>query len=264
MNFYPFHIGDYISHTSHLSDEEDLAYRRMIDLYYLNEKPFPDDFCWIARRVKADSLIVENLLNEFFEFGEDALWHNPRADKEIAKYQFLSESGKKGAEKRWANREEKPSQCTPNSPPNATPIATKTKTNTITNKKHIQPEGFDLFWDAYDKKVGKPNSLKAWSKIVFKDDLLQKIVEKARADKKAKPDNKFRKDPERWLKGQHWLDEVVIEQAPKDKYLPLGTEKQIEEAYRVECGGDPTQARFNSYFDMKKFILEQRDKRSRA
>ena len=125
------------------------------------------------------------------------------------------------------------------------------------------PVGFDLFWDAYDKKVGKPNSLKAWLKITFKDDLLQKIVEKAKADKKAKPDNKFRKDPERWLKGQHWLDEVVIEQASEEKLLPLGTDAQIEQAYRIECGGDPSRARFNSYQEMRKFVQEFRDKRIR-
>ena len=123
------------------------------------------------------------------------------------------------------------------------------------------PVGFDLFWDAYDKKVGKPNSLKAWLKITFKDDLLQKIVEKASLDKKAKPDNKFRKDPERWLKGQHWLDEIVIEQDPEEKLMPLGTDAQIEAAYRIECGGDPSRARFNSYQEMRKFVQEFRDKR---
>jgi hypothetical protein len=45
--------------------------------------------------------------------------------------------------------------------------------------------------------------------------------------------------------------------------MPLGTEQQIEEAYRVECGGDPRLARFNSYFEMKKFIQEARDKKKR-
>ena len=146
MNFYPFHIGDYISHTSHLSDEEDLAYRRMIDLYYLNEAPFEPELHLIARKIKSNPDVVDVILNEFFVF-EDGKWHNKRADLEIAKYQFVKESGKKGAEKRWANREEKLSQCLPNSPPNATPIATKTNTitNTITNINTIQaPEGVSV------------------------------------------------------------------------------------------------------------------------
>lgn len=139
MNFYPFHIGDYISHTSHLTDEEDLAYRRMIDLYYMTEAPFPNDASWIARRVRTNASIVTTLLNEFFELESDDLWHSSRADKEIAKYLFLSESGKKGAEKRWGNRDAKPINSHPNSHPIATPIATKTITK---NQDHINtPDG---------------------------------------------------------------------------------------------------------------------------
>jgi uncharacterized protein YdaU (DUF1376 family) len=125
MNFYPFHIGDYLSHTSHLSDAEDLAYRRMIDLYYQTEKPF-SDIALVARKVKSSPETVKVILEEFFEFWvEDSTWRNKRADIEIAKYQYLSESGKKGAAKRWGKDKPMDTQCEPNSPPIATPIATK-------------------------------------------------------------------------------------------------------------------------------------------
>jgi uncharacterized protein YdaU (DUF1376 family) len=263
MNFYPFHIGDYISHTNHLTNDEDLTYRRMIDLYYMMENAFFDDFEWIARRVKSTEFIVAIILNEFFELQKDGLWHNSRADKEIAKYQYLQESGKKGAEKRWGNRDNKPTQCLPNSLPITNPLATKTKNQEPIPLKNITPIGFDLFWNSYNKKVGKPNSLKVWVKINPDEELLKLIVQKALADAKAKPDSKFRKDPERWLKGQHWLDEVVIQQEEKTKYLPLGTDAQIEAAYRAECG-DPANSRFQSYFEMRNFIVAQREKRKAA
>jgi uncharacterized protein YdaU (DUF1376 family) len=251
MNFYPFHIGDYISHTSHLSDEEDLAYRRMIDLYYLNEQPFNDPVA-VARRVKADLSIIEALLTEFFVYEDDA-WHNKRADLEISKYQFVKESGKKGAEKRWANREEKPSQCHPNSPPNATPIATKTNTNTITKTKvntMPTPDGvsIDLWNDflIYRKRLKAPVTDRVLERLIKEAELakmpLEQVLETI------------------IFKGWRSFEASWIQQAQqKAKELPLATDKQIEEAYRVECGGDPTLARFNSYFDMKKFILEQRD-----
>jgi uncharacterized protein YdaU (DUF1376 family) len=158
VNFYPFHIGDYISHTSHLTDEEDLAYRRMIDLYYMGEVPFPDDPAWIARRVKSNPAIVLTLLEEFFELSQGGSWHNTRADREIAKYQFVKESGKKGAEKRWSNREEKPLQMDANAPPIATPLATKTITKTNTNIKTIlTPEGVSdsVFNDYLEVRKGK-------------------------------------------------------------------------------------------------------------
>ena len=92
MNYYPFHIGDYISHTSHLSDAEDLAYRRMIDLYYQTEEPFKD-VAWVARRIKSTSEIVKLLLEEFFEFDSDA-WRSKRADEEIAKYRLKADSAR--------------------------------------------------------------------------------------------------------------------------------------------------------------------------
>ena len=151
-----------------------MAYRRMIDLYYLNEQPFNDPVA-VARRVKADLSIIEAILTEFFVFEDDS-WHNKRADMEIAKYQFVKESGKKGAEKRWGNREEKLSQCHPNSPPNATPIATKTntKTNTITKVNTIQaPEGVSIeVWNDFVAQRKK-------SKAVISENVLNSINKEA-------------------------------------------------------------------------------------
>jgi uncharacterized protein YdaU (DUF1376 family) len=256
VNFYPFHIGDYISHTSHLTDEEDLAYRRMIDLYYMGELPFPNDSAWIARRVRSNPAIVLTLLNEYFELSEDGNWHNTRADREIAKYQFVKESGKRGAEKRWSNREEKPIQSDPNAPPNATPLATKTITKTNTNIKTTPtPEGVsvDLWNDflIYRKRLKAPVTDRVLARLIKEaelakmplDQVLETII----------------------FKGWRSFEASWIQQAQqKATELPLGTDQQIEEAYRVECGGDPRQARFGSYYEMKKFIQEHRDKKRKV
>ena len=43
MNYFPFHVGDYAAHTSHLEPMEDLAYRRILDAYYLREGPLPSE-----------------------------------------------------------------------------------------------------------------------------------------------------------------------------------------------------------------------------
>jgi hypothetical protein len=67
------------------------------------------------------------------------------------------------------------------------------------------------------------------------------------------------------FKGWRSFEASWIQQAQqKAKELPLGTDQQIEEAYRIECGGDPRQARFGSYFEMKKFILDKREQRAKA
>ena len=117
MHFYQFHIGDYKSHTSHLTPMEDLAFRRLLDFYYLHEHPIKHRD--VARQIglKDFEQDVLTVLEEFF-LSTDAGFVNPRADKEIAKYREFSEAGKRGAAKRWGTNGEA------NSPPNATPIAT--------------------------------------------------------------------------------------------------------------------------------------------
>jgi len=102
MNYYPFHIGDYISHTSHLSDEEDLAYRRMIDLYYQSEQPFTDVY-FVARRIKSTPQIVTDLLSDFFVKTEDG-WRNKRADEEIEKYHAKAESARNANKAKLAKK----------------------------------------------------------------------------------------------------------------------------------------------------------------
>jgi uncharacterized protein YdaU (DUF1376 family) len=107
MNFYPFHIGDYLSHTNHLSNEEDLAYRRMIDIYYQSEQPF-NDRSTLARRIRTSVEIVDVILHEFFVLEDDGCWHNKRVDEEIAKYHGkldqASRAGKASAEARLNKR----------------------------------------------------------------------------------------------------------------------------------------------------------------
>lgn len=88
MNFYPFHLGDYASHTAHLEPLEDLAYRRMLDVYYLREGPLPADAQEVARliRMRQNVAEVETVLREFFE-PTDAGWSHARCDQEIERMQ---------------------------------------------------------------------------------------------------------------------------------------------------------------------------------
>ncbi len=87
MNFYPFHIGDYMVHTLHLSPVEDIAYRRLLDLYYSKEGDIPRDTPAIARllRMREYEGEVESVLREFFVEDADR-WSHGRCDEEIAKY----------------------------------------------------------------------------------------------------------------------------------------------------------------------------------
>jgi len=258
MNFYPFHIGDYLSHTSHLTDAEDLAYRRLIDLYYQTEEPFTDT-SKLARKVRSSFEIVGSILTEFFIYQDNA-WHLKRADEEIAKYKAMKDGGRKGAALRW----HKGSDSLPITPPNHSPMPTKNQ-EPIT-KNHIKttapkvatPDGVsvDLWNDflIYRKRLKAPVT----------DRVLARLIKEANLAKMSLSDVLETIIFKGWRSFEaSWMQQAA-QMAQKAKELPLGSDKQIEEAYRIECGGDPAKARFNSYFEMKKFILDQRDKRRPA
>ena len=115
MNYYEHHIGDYDADTAHLSWAEDMAYTRLLRLYYRREKPIPKDVGEACRLVRAASRdqkqAVESVLHEFFELLDDG-WHQHRCDSEIAGYQQRCEHnrrvGKSGGRPRKTQTQAEP------------------------------------------------------------------------------------------------------------------------------------------------------------
>ena len=109
MYYYQFNIGDYASHTQRLSLLEDLAYRRLLDEYYLHERPLNSGLTSVARQIgmRDHEAEVKFVLESFFRLSEDG-WVNARADKEIAhfkgKIEQASKAGKASAERRFNGR----------------------------------------------------------------------------------------------------------------------------------------------------------------
>ena len=158
MIWYKFHIGDYLTHTVHLSDAEDLAYRRLLDLYYMSEKEIPLDTESVARKIRLDLDITESVLNEFFERTETGYFNN-RCHVEVTKYQHQVENnrqlGKRGGR------------------PSKTESVTESKANHNPKKIQIQNKNintsskFDEFWNAWPsskRKVAKSECQKKWAK----------------------------------------------------------------------------------------------------
>ena len=98
MNWYKHHIGDYDSHTSHLSILEDGIYCRLLRRYYMTERPLPNDLQELAKLVRARSRSEVDALgrcvNYYFHVAADGLLHNSRADAEILKYQGQCETNR--------------------------------------------------------------------------------------------------------------------------------------------------------------------------
>jgi uncharacterized protein YdaU (DUF1376 family) len=104
MNYYPHHLGDYAGATAHLSWDEDMAYTRLIRVYYLHEKPIPEalpDACRLARAATAKQKeAIATVLNEFFQLRDDG-WRQDRCDQEIAAFHEKSNKAKRSAVIRW-------------------------------------------------------------------------------------------------------------------------------------------------------------------
>ena len=102
MHYYQFNIGDYKSHTEHLSEMEDLAYRRLLDWYYLHESPIPLDVAETARqiRMRTHTDCIATVLQEFFERTENG-WIHHRANREMEKAGEKSSKAAESAKVRW-------------------------------------------------------------------------------------------------------------------------------------------------------------------
>ena len=125
MHYYQFNIGDFKSHTEHLSEMEDLAYRRLLDWYYLHETPIPLDLTETARqiRMRSHSDCITTVLLEYFQRTDDG-WINHRADKEIAKTGEKSEKASANAKARW------------NKNKHANALPTQSESNATHNTRH--------------------------------------------------------------------------------------------------------------------------------
>jgi uncharacterized protein YdaU (DUF1376 family) len=107
MHYYQFHIGDYRAATAHLSNEEDLAYRRLLDMYYDTARFIPTDVQQVSRRIRCAVEDIQTVLHDFFTLTEDG-WMHERCEKEIKQFELkieqASRAGKASAERRLNRR----------------------------------------------------------------------------------------------------------------------------------------------------------------
>jgi uncharacterized protein YdaU (DUF1376 family) len=178
MNFYQFHVGDYASHTNHLSVDEDLTYRRLLDLYYDLEGPIPTDIPRVSRRIRMGTETTKLILQEFFKLAPEG-YRNHRADAEIAKYHAFrvkqkSNGIKGGRPKKTQGLDLGKPDVTQNNP-NQLPITNnqvkeKVQKEKVTRPVDVQPDTWDAFLAA-----------RRLSKAIVTDRVLRTI--RAEADK---------------------------------------------------------------------------------
>lgn len=155
MHYYQFHIGDYLSHTIHLSSLEDLAYRRLLDMYYDTEQPIPTNIPLVSRRLRLGSDVVQSVLDEFFTLSDDG-YKNQRADLEIREYHaFIDKqrsNGKLGGRPKKTQRKPTANPSQTQKKPNQEPLTINHKPkNTATDV--ASPDGVSsVVWDSFVKQ----------------------------------------------------------------------------------------------------------------
>jgi uncharacterized protein YdaU (DUF1376 family) len=207
MIWYKFFLADYIKDTHHLDDAEDLCYRRLIDLYYLTEKPIPLDLGSVARKVRLDLDIVEAVLNEFFDRTEDGYSHS-RCEREIKKYQHQASINRKLAKRSVASRSNQSlnQSATNGSPNQISDIREKNK-----NTSSAEPTRFGEFWSlwpASKRKVGKAVCEKKWAARDL-DSLADQILSHVRTMKETDQWKEgFEPAPVTYLNQSRWQDDL--------------------------------------------------------
>jgi uncharacterized protein YdaU (DUF1376 family) len=254
MHYYQFNPAAYCLDTSHLSNKEDLAYRRLLDLCYTTEKELPLEIPALARKVRCGSTEVGVVLAEFFIKSETG-YTNERVQLELSKLKEFVEAGKAGAEKRWGKKKKCPpmtSDMGSDSPPieghtqNDSPLMLPNTYN-LGPIPPIVPEGdlelnveepstesdqtdpgfsadFLAFWESYPEKKEKRAAWRAWGRMKARPSV-SVMVEAIRLQSvdraKAKSVNEFYpewKNPSTWLTGGCWED--TLKYAAKKEKAP--------------------------------------------
>ena len=81
---------------------------------------------------------------------------------------------------------------------------------------------FEQFWNLYDKKVERKNCFNKFINLDLK--VIEKIINVVPFYVKSTPDLKYRKNPETWINGECWNDEIKdsTTEQPKERFTPSG------------------------------------------
>jgi len=229
MNHYPFYVGDYMRDTMHLTNEQDLMYRRAIDYCYMTGRPLPlDKTQWVSIGKASGPVWVaamETVIESFFRVREDG-YYNDRIERELEKMnrkvQAARDNGKLGGRKR--NPVDNPVGTQPvsglvvSAVEVVEPAAPPTLPLKPPLKKKASIDGdealFDEFWQGYPKKSAKPVARRAWDKLgvdaLLSAQIVQAVENFKRTEQWMKDGGQFIPMPATWLNQRRWEDEIEI------------------------------------------------------
>lgn len=274
MHFYQHHLGDYAKDTGHLSMTEHGAYRMLMDHYYSTEMALPADFTSLCRIARASSRIeraaVQRVSSEFFVLSNGVLKHK-RIEIEISEYRRVkqrnSENGRCGGRPKRNPLETHSvtSGLILGNPNETEAMIHKPVTNPSPKgeenarakpaKPKVDPDAVSRLYNAYPRKVAKPDAIKAITEALEttpEKQIMDALTAWKTVWRQDETELRFIPHPGRWFRRKEWENEGPQPIIPEGQNYVLGNDPNVareleereakSEAWREEIRQDKERA----------------------
>ena len=103
--------------------------------------------------------------------------------------------------------------------------------NNGTKNTQTYTESFDRFWSVYPSKVNKKRAYDVWKKLKPDDDLVEKMLKSIEAWKRTRKwMSGYVPNPDKWLRGENWNDEIPAEPMSKNPALRYEQQRITDDA----------------------------------
>ena len=162
--------------------------------------------------------------------------------RDLKKYEAYvkkqSENGAKGGRPPKPTEPKKPNALfeNPNEPKKADSVSVSA--NGSDNANEIKENDFDIFWKAFNYNVGQRQTQDEWFSIIKEmPNEIAKILVHVPKYVLSKPDKKYRKKPENYLKERIWQDEIEELNNEAKKDIPVHQRSYDERVKFAEENG---------------------------
>lgn len=228
--WYKRYPSDFIAGTVGLSLEQKGAYSLILDVIYDRGGPVPDDARYWAGLCGCSVRKWNTIKTELAAMGKialaDGFISNFRAEKEIENSKTTAEKHAKNGSKGGRKRAENEADDSKNNDLvqaglkhtriNQKPEARdqKKEDTNVSSKRDGSDKGFEAFYQAYPRHVGKGAARKSYAAAIKKTSPGELLVAVERfAVEVAGKDPKFIPYPSTWLNGERWTDDAAAASA---------------------------------------------------
>lgn len=192
------------------------CYWAIIEDLYNNANALRLDYDGIAFDLRITIEQAKSIINDFDLFVIDGdQFGSMSVERRLNERNEKSIKASQSANLRWQKSKQ-----------DANALPTQSDSNAIKEKKGKEIKEkellFETFWNLYDKKVERKNCLNKFVKLDLK--VIEKIINVVPFYVKSTPDLKYRKNPETWINGECWNDEIKdsTTEQPKERFTPSG------------------------------------------